>query len=83
MNNNSTLSKEIAARFYSTVDELKRTRTIRGIATFTKRYDIDRRNFLASRRIGTVNVAWISHIVSDYNASPYYILNGCGDMFIQ
>lgn len=81
MINNTLLSKEIAERFYFTLDELKRLRIIRGIATFAKRYDIDRRNFATARRIGSVNVAWIAHVVRDYNISPDYILNGVGGMF--
>ena len=53
---NTEVSKQIMERFYQCLDELIATNTIRGVNTYCRLYDIDRRNFLAQRK--DLNRGW-------------------------
>ncbi len=79
-------SQEVVARFFVALDNLKAMRSIRGIATFTKAYGINRWNLYRLRgdmsRDG-FQTAWLTYLVRDFGVSPMWLLTGEGDMFIQ
>lgn len=78
----------IITRFFYAVRKLKADKVIRGVATFTTRYGINRRNFLEvekhpDTRSGTFHVAWIAHLVEDYKVNPSFLLLGNDGFYLQ
>lgn len=71
----------IADRFYAVIDKLIEMQVLRGVATFTTKYGIDRRNFLRTRATHSINVVWLMIVARDYNVSTDYLLLGIGGMF--
>ena len=81
---NTEVSKQIMARFYQCLDELIATNTIRGVNTYCRLYDIDRRNFLAQRKDlnrGWFQVSWLQPMVREFGVSARWLLTGYGKMF--
>jgi len=80
----SVIGQQIIMRFYLAVNELINRKVIKGLATFTKKYDIDRRNFklqgLEPER-KQFDVGWIHYIVKDYGINLEWIMFGKGNMF--
>lgn len=77
---------EIVTRFFSVLDRLKQDGVIRGIQTFTTRYNIGRWNFITMRnnpeQCGAFRVHWLAVLVRDYKINPYYLLLGEGSVYI-
>ncbi|MDR1458885.1 MAG: helix-turn-helix domain containing protein [Bacteroidales bacterium] len=78
--------KKIVERFFEALYDLKAKKVIRGKQTFTRRYGINNRNFWLleqdkSRDI--IQLAWIAHLVTDYDVSAEWLLTGKGDMFTK
>jgi hypothetical protein len=78
--------KKIVGRFFEAIYDLKSKKVIRGKQTFTRRYGINSRNFWLleqdkSRDI--LQLAWIAHLVVDYDVSAEWILTGRGEMYVN
>ena len=59
---------------------------IRGVATYCRLYDIDRRNQYAQKKDlnrGWFQVSWLYPLVRNYGVNAEWLLTGKGKMFIQ
>lgn len=77
-------SIQINRRFFQALRLLKSRRTIRGIKTFTDRYNINRRNMATCEkepRRDLLKLAWLTYIVRDYGVSARWLILGEGDIF--
>lgn len=77
-------SIQLVNRFFGALDALKETKKIRGVQTFTNKYDIDRRNLLKMRanpETYTFQAAWLMYLVQDYGVSARWLLTGKGNIF--
>lgn len=81
---NTTVSKQIMERFYSALDAIIESKKIRGVNTYCRLYEIDRRNFIAQRKDldrGWFQVSWLQPMVMEYGVSARWLLTGFGRMF--
>lgn len=81
---NTEVTKQIMERFYQCLDELIETKTIRGVNTYCRLYDIDRRNLIAQRKDlnrGWFQVSWLQPMVRVFGVSARWLLTGYGKMF--
>ena len=77
-------SQNIVNRFFACLDRLKEENYIRGFQTFTRKYNINKRNFYTIRKnpsSGMFEVGWLQYLVLDYGVSPTWLLTGRGVMF--
>jgi hypothetical protein len=77
-------SKQIMERFYSALDAIIAMKVIRGVQTYCRLHDIDRRNFNAQRQNpdrGFFQVSWLQPMVKEYGVSAEWLLTGIGRMF--
>jgi hypothetical protein len=77
---------KIVERFFEAIYDLKEKKRIRGKQTFTKKYNINNRNFWLleqdkSRDI--LQLAWIKHLVTDFGVSAEWIITGQGRMYTK
>ena len=78
------VSKQIIERFYQGLDALIEMGTIRGVNTYCRLYDIDRRNLIAQRKDmnrGWFQVSWLQPMVREFGVSARWLLTGYGKMF--
>lgn len=83
-NNTTIAGQQVVIRFYIAVHELINMKAIRGIQTFTKLYDIDRRAFKiveANPQRKMFDTGWLHYIVKDFKVNPEWLLLGIGPMF--
>ena len=83
---NTTVSKQIMERFYSALDAIIESKKIRGVNTYCRLYEIDRRNFIAQRKDldrGWFQVSWLQPMVREYGVSARWLLTGIGKMFAK
>lgn len=76
-------SQLVVVRFFEVLDYLKANKYIRGLQTFTTRYNINKRNLYqlkADPSRDIFQVAWLTFLVNDYNVSPLYLLTGEGEI---
>ena len=81
---NTTVSKQIMERFYSALDAIIESKKIRGVNTYCRLYEIDRRNFIAQRKDldrGWFQVSWLQPMVMEYGVSARWLLTGFVRMF--
>lgn len=81
---NTTVSKQIMERFYSALDAIIESKKIRGVNTYCRLYEIDRRNFIAQRKDldrGWFQVSWLQPMVREYGVSARWLITGFGRMF--
>jgi hypothetical protein len=81
---NTPVSKQIIQRFYDALDAIIAMKKIRGVNTYCRLYEIDRRNFIAQRKDldrGWFQVSWLNPMVSEYGVSARWLLTGFGKMF--
>lgn len=74
----------ITNRFFKAIDELKARKVIRGLGTFTNRYNINRWNLITVRdnpANATLKPEYISYLVDGYDVSAEWLLLGKGQMF--
>lgn len=78
-------SRQITERFFEALYALKERGAIGGKLTFTKRYGINRWNLNALEKNqstqNSVQLAWLTYLVRDYEVSGDWLLTGQGDMF--
>ena len=82
---NTTVSKQIIARFYEALDAIIAQKKIRGVNTYCRLYEIDRRNLIAQRKDlerGWFQVSWLVPMVREYGVSSSWLLTGFGSMFV-
>lgn len=83
---NNPESIEIIKRFYEVIEYLKTSKQIRGIQTFTNRYEINKRNFYTVRKnpeSDMFQLIWISHLINDYGISAEWLMTGRGGMLAK
>lgn len=76
-------SARIVVRFFQALQYLKEQKIIRGVQTFTREHDINRRNLYLLQKDHTRNifqVAWLTYLIRDYNVSAIWLLTGRGDI---
>ena len=81
---NTVISKQIMERFYSALDAIIAMTKIRGVNTYCRLNNIDRRNFIAQRKDlerGWFQLSWLHPMVKDYGVSAKWLLTGFGRMF--
>lgn len=81
---NTPVSKQIIQRFYDALDAIIAMKKIRGVNTYCRLNDIDRRNFLAQKKDldrGWFQVFWLQPMVREYGVSARWLLTGFGKMF--
>ncbi len=81
---NTPISKNIMERFYAALDAIIAKGDIRGINTYCRLYDIDRRNLIANRKDlerGWFQVSWLWPMVTKYGVSAEWLITGTGRMF--
>lgn len=81
---NTIVSKQIMERFYSALDAIIESKRIRGVNTYCRLYEIDRRNFIAQRKDldrGWFQISWLQPMVREYGVSARWLLTGFGRMF--
>ncbi len=77
----TTDSQQIILRFYKALKFLKSRKKIRGINTFTNRYNINRWNMITQMKSperDMFQVAWLTYLVNDYGISAEWLLTGEG-----
>ncbi len=75
---------EITKRFFKVIDLLISSNIIRGLQTFTSKYNINRWNLITVRDNPTTRVIkpeWIYYLCKEYNINPDYIITGKGQIF--
>lgn len=75
------LGIEITKRFFEAIDFLKDTKEIRGLQTFTRRYDINKWNMLTLKKDPMNRILkpeYLSYLVRDYGISADWLLTGRG-----
>lgn len=81
---NTPVSQQIIERFYCALDAIIAMKKIRGVNTYCRDNNIDRRNFIAQRKDlsrGWFQVSWMRQMVEDYGVSADWLLTGRGGMF--
>lgn len=82
---NSNSTKQVIARFYEALDAIIAQKKIRGVNTYCRLYEIDRRNLIAQRKDlerGWFQVSWLVPMVREYGVSSSWLLTGFGSMFV-
>lgn len=77
-------SQEVIRRFFLALRTLIADKRISGVQTFTRRYNINRRNFLTEEKSperDMFQTAWLTVLVRDWGVSPGWLLTGGGKMF--
>lgn len=85
-NNTSVVGQQVVMRFFLAINELVNKKALRGIKTFTDKYNIDRRNFKlleANPERKSFDVGWLHYLVKDFNVNPEWLLLGKGYMFTK
>lgn len=81
---NSFISTQINDRYFQALDTVINLGLIRGVQTFTNEHNIDRRNFLSTKKESStrqIRLDWIYYLVNDFNVSAEWIITGKGRMF--
>lgn len=77
-------SREITARFFAALDELKGRGRIHSLHDFTRRYGVDYSNFAklkADHGRNIMQAGWLSVLVLDFGVSADWLLTGRGGVF--
>lgn len=75
---------EITRRFFKAIEELKARKEIRGLGTFTNRYNINRWNLITVRdnpANSNLKPEYLAYLTEGYNVSAEWLLLGTGTMF--
>lgn len=80
----SEIEKGIKQRFFSALDTVINMRLIRGVQTFTREHNLNRRNIYKTKDPESnlrVQSEWIYFLCTDFNISADWIITGRGSMF--
>lgn len=75
---------DITRRFFEAINVLRERKEIRGLGTFTNRYNINRWNLATVRdnpQVSMLKPEYIAYLVEGYNVSAEWLLLGKGKMF--
>lgn len=72
--------RTIIERFFEAVETLKTDKVIRGFQTFTRRYNLNRRNLQQLRNNpgghrAMMQCSWLAHLINDYKVNPMWLLS--------
>lgn len=74
----------IVERFFRAIRTLIDGGVLRGLQTFTRRYNLNRRNVQRLERepySGIFHAGWLAYLVEDYKVSPLWLITGRGGIF--
>lgn len=74
----------VTNRFFEAIDMLKAQKKIRGLQTFTRKYNINRWNMNTVKwnpEKSVLKPEWIVYLVRDFGVSADWVLMGKGDVF--
>lgn len=75
---------EITRRFFDALEMIKSYKIIRGLLSFTKKYNENYWNFYTIKKEGTrIKQEWLTYLVRDFNVSPLWLLTGKGPVFTK
>lgn len=77
-------SQATVRRFFAALRTLIEGKRLRGMQTFTRRYGINRRNFLTLEKQperDMFQLEWFTALVRDWGVSARWLLTGEGEMF--
>ena len=86
MKNINDTELAIADRFFFAIEELSRRKVIRGLQTFTRRFDINygNMNTLKNHRDRwALKTEYLAFLAQAYGVSCEWLLLGNGDMFVE
>nr|WP_315075412.1 hypothetical protein [uncultured Porphyromonas sp.] len=81
---NTPGSQEIMTRFYSALEALIALKKIRGVNTYCRRNNIDRRNLNAQKKDldrSIFQLSWLQPMILDYGVNARWLITGEGRMF--
>lgn len=81
---NTPGSQEIMTRFYSALEALIALKKIRGVNTYCRLNNIDRRNLNAQKRDldrSIFQLSWLQPMILDYGVNARWLITGEGRMF--
>lgn len=81
-----TQSVIITGRFFKAIEEIIAKKELRGIQTFAKLYEIDKRNLYKIKKepeIFALKPSLLAILVKDFSVSADWLLTGRGDIFIK
>jgi hypothetical protein len=79
-------SQKIVKRFFEVIYDLKERKVIRGKQTFTRKHNINNRNFWLLEKnhaSDIMQMAWLGHLIHDYGVSAEWLITGKGDMYTK
>ena len=79
---------QIIERFFAAIRQLQSDKVIRGLATITKRYNLNRRNVQTLRENPTghrtmMQCSWLSFLVNDYKVNPMWLLSSSPTFYLD
>lgn len=81
---NTPGSQEIMTRFYAALEALIALKKIRGVNTYCRRNNIDRRNLNAQKKDldrSIFQLSWLQPMILDYGVNARWLITGEGRMF--
>lgn len=81
---NTPGSQEIMIRFYGALEALIALKKIRGVNTYCRRNNIDRRNLNAQKKDldrSIFQLSWLQPMILDYGVNARWLITGEGRMF--
>ena len=78
------VNRQIVERFFSALDALIAKGDMRGVATYCRLYEIDRRNLYAQRKDpdrAIFQTSWLYPLVKDFGVNAEWLITGFGRMF--
>lgn len=75
---------EITRRFFEALDMIKAQKRIRGMKTFSDRYNENYWNFCTARKDARrIKQEWLTYLVRDFDVSATWLLTGKGKVFTK
>ncbi|GIZ15099.1 hypothetical protein [Capnocytophaga catalasegens] len=81
-----TISIQITNRFFKALEEIIAKKEIRGIQTFCKLYEIDKRNLYKVKKEPDkfyLKPSWLHYLVKDFSVSATWLITGSGKIFTK